>query len=236
MAYKRVLLKLSGEMFAGDNDSGIDSSFLNNLTSELKALVDDTKVQLGVVVGGGNIMRARDNGNGFDRVTADYMGMLGTVINGMALVDVAEKAGLQARLLSRLNVNSVAEPYIRRRGKRHLEKGRLVVVAGGTGNPYVTTDTAAVISALELDCEVVLKATKVDGVYDKDPTKHQDAKRLESLSYHDALVSEEITVMDDAAVSLASENKLPIVVFDLTTAGNIKKVVQGEQLGTTISN
>lgn len=235
MAYKRVLLKLSGEMFTGKRDGGIDSNFVSKLAAELKDVVQSTKAEVVVVVGGGNIMRARsDDGQAIDRVTADYMGMLGTVLNGMALVDSVEKQGQAARLLSRIHVASVAEPYIRRRGIRHLEKGRLVVVAGGTGNPYVTTDTAAVTTALELGCEVVLKATKVDGVYDKDPQKDPAAKKFDKLSWAEAAANADITVMDNSAVTLAAENKLPIIVFDLLAKDNIKKVIQGETVGTTI--
>src|SRR3990167_4006078 len=235
MAYKRILLKLSGELFAGNKDYGIDPDFVRKLAEELKDLVESTKVEIAMVVGGGNIMRGATNQHGIDRVTADYMGMLGTVINGMAMVDAVERVGVPARLLSRIHVASVAEPYIRRRGIRHLEKGRLVVVAGGTGNPYVTTDTAAVTTALELGCEVVLKATKVDAVYSKDPTKHEDAQKLEQLTHKEVVNNPDITVMDDAGMTLAHENSLPIVVFDLLTHGNIKKVVEGEKIGTVIS-
>jgi uridylate kinase len=233
---KRILLKLSGEQLAGERDSGIDPGFLKTLAEELNDVMKTSDVQVAVVVGGGNFMRgAKIAGRGIERTTGDYMGMLATIMNGMALVDVLENCGQPARLQTRLIVNSVAEPYIRRRAIRHMEKGRIVVVAGGTGNPYVTTDTAAITAGLELNCDVVLKATKVDGVYDKDPTVHADAKKHDALSHNDALQSGEINVMDNAAISLAMENGLPIVVFDLLTKDNIKRLVQGEHVGTLIS-
>lgn len=235
--YKRVLLKLSGEQFAGDRESGngIDPAFLENLALELKELVEKTEIQLVIVVGGGNFMRgAKVARNGIERATGDYMGMLATLLNDMALVDILEFHGQHARLQTRLRCDSVAEPYIRRRAIHHLEKGRIVVISGGTGNPYVTTDTAAVAAALELECELVLKATKVDAVYDKDPSKFSDAIRLESLSFAEALIDQEIKVMDNSAISLAMDNKLPIVIFDLLRHGNIQKVVLGEKVGTRI--
>jgi len=234
--YKRVLLKLSGEQFAGSRDYGIDAEFVNNISHELKDLISETGVQLAIIVGGGNIMRgASVADHGVERATGDYMGMLATIINGMALVDTLEANGQPARLQTRLRVESVAEPYIRRRAMRHLEKGRIVIVSGGTGNPFVTTDTAAVTTALELDCEVVLKATKVEGVYDKDPNKHEGAQKFDNVSYDEALRNHDISIMDNAAISLAMDNKLPIVIFDLLQHGNIKKVVEGEALGTKVS-
>ncbi|MBI3984289.1 UMP kinase [Candidatus Microgenomates bacterium] len=237
MSYQRVLLKLSGEQFAGTREQGIDAEFLADLVDEIKDVISSTKTEMAIVVGGGNFMRgAAVAKHGVDRVTGDYMGMLATILNGMALVDMLEQKGLAGRLLTRVRVESVAEPYIRRRGVRHLEKGRVVVVAGGTGNPYVTTDTAAIVTALELGCEVVMKATKVDGVYDKDPAKHKDAVKYDKLGYDEAIQSEHINVMDDAAVSLAKENHLPIVVFGLLTKGNIKKVIQGQAIGTHVSH
>ncbi len=236
MKYKRVLLKLSGEQFAGSRDYGIDAEFVNNISHELKDLISETGVQLAIIVGGGNIMRgASVADHGVERATGDYMGMLATIINGMALVDTLEANGQPARLQTRLRVESVAEPYIRRRAMRHLEKGRIVIVSGGTGNPFVTTDTAAVTTALELDCEVVLKATKVEGVYDKDPNKHEGAQKFDNVSYDEALRNHDISIMDNAAISLAMDNKLPIVIFDLLQHGNIKKVVEGEALGTKVS-
>lgn len=237
MAYQRVLLKLSGELFMGSRSYGIDPHFINDLARELKDVVKTTKVEIVVIVGGGNFIRGSAiAGNGIDRVTGDYMGMLATVLNGMAMVDIVEQQGQPARLLTRIHVASVAEPYIRRRGIRHLEKGRIVVVAGGTGNPYVTTDTAAVTTALELKCQAVMKATKVDAVYDKDPHKHKDAKKFTRLTYQDVMVNREIAVMDHGAVALAQENHLPIVVFDMLEHGNIKKIVQGQDIGTTIAD
>lgn len=234
MRYKRVLLKLSGEQFAGNQRFGIDSDFINELAKDIKAIAD-LGVQVAVVVGGGNFMRGEAVAQrGIERATGDYMGMLATVLNGMALVDTLEASGQPARLQTRLRVDSVAEPYIRRRAIRHMEKGRIVIIAGGTGNPYVTTDTAAVTAALELDCQVVLKATKVDGVYDKDPTKHKGAKKHTSLSHIEALQNPHIAVMDNAAISLAMDHNMPIVVFKLSRE-NLKKVIQGELVGSKVS-
>lgn len=231
-----MLLKLSGEQFAGSRGHGIDAEFVSDIAKELKNVAASTGAQIAIVVGGGNFMRgAAVAKNGVERATGDYMGMLATILNGMALVDTLEASGQPARLQTRLRVDSVAEPYIRRRAIRHIEKGRIVIIAGGTGNPYVTTDTAAVTTALELDCQVVLKATKVDGVYDKDPVKHKNAKRLSSLSHAQALQNPEISVMDNAAISLAMDNKLPIVVFELLT-GNLKKVIQGQAIGSKVTS
>jgi len=233
--FKRVLLKLSGEQFAGSRGYGIDAKFVSDLAQELKDLSKNSGVQVAVVVGGGNIMRgASIADHGVERATGDYMGMLATIINGMALTDTLESLGQPARLQSSLRVDSVAEPFIRRRAMRHMEKGRVVVLAGGTGNPFFTTDTAAVKSALELNCEVVLKATKVDGVYDKDPAKHKSAKKYGSLTHAEALQNQEINVMDNAAVALAMDNRLPIIVFELKP-GNLQKVVNGEAIGTNVS-
>ena len=236
--YKRALLKLSGEQFAGKGTFGIDIEFVSNLAKEIKGVIDNTKVELVIIVGGGNFLRGAtlaSNEKMIERSTADYMGMLATVLNGMSLVDVLEHHGQPARLQTRIRINSVAEPYIRRRAIRHLEKDRVVIVAGGTGNPYVTTDTAAVSTALELDCQIVLKATKVDAIYSKDPAKNADAKILKEVSYLDAINSPDIRVMDNAAVSMAMDHKLPIRVFDLLTTGNIEKIVAGESIGTLIS-
>lgn len=236
MGYKRVLIKISGELFMGERENGIDPKFVHNLAKELKQIVDSTGVEIAVIVGGGNFIRgAAVAGNGIDRVTADYMGMLATVLNGMAMVDILEKNNQPARLLTRLHVASVAEPYIRRRGIRHLEKGRIVVIAGGSGNPFITTDTPAVTTALELNCELVMKATKVDGVYDKDPVKYPDAKKIEQLSYADALASDDIAVMDQSAISMAKEHDLPIAVFDLLNKGAMQKVIEGGKVGSVIS-
>ena len=235
---KRILLKLSGEQFAGKNQFGIDSIFLSELATELKEVVSKSGAQVVIVVGGGNFLRGATLAKSeklIERATADYMGMFATIMNGMAMVDILEKSGQPARLQSRLRCDNVAEPYIRRRAIRHLEKGRVVIVAGGTGNPYVTTDTAAVSAALELDCEMVLKATKVNGVYTKDPKKFPDAKKLDKISYIDVLRDADIQVMDNAAISLAMDNKLPVRIFDLLEKGNIGKIISGEAIGTLIS-
>ncbi len=236
MKFKRILLKLSGEQFAGSGEFGIDAKFVNSIAQELKDLVSDTEAQVAIVVGDGNFIRGANlAGHGLERATGDYMGMLATILNGMALVDTLETNGQPARLQSRLRVDSVAEPYIRRRAMRHMEKGRIVILAGGTGNPFVTTDTASVVTALELDSEVVLKATKVDGVYDKDPALHSGAKKYDSLTHAEALQNPEVNVMDNAAVALAMDNQLPIIVFELKP-GNLKKVVMGESIGTKVSH
>lgn len=238
MKIKRILLKLSGEQFAGSKSFGIDTEFISNLAEEIKEVVSSTQAQIVIVVGGGNFLRGASLSNAektIERATADYMGMLATTMNGMALVDVLEYHKQPARLQSRLQINSVAEPYIRRRAIRHLEKGRVVIVSGGTGNPFVTTDTAAVSAALELDCDLVLKATKVDGVYTADPKKDKNAKKIENISYLEVLNNPQINVMDNAAISMAMDHKLHVVIFDLLTPGNIKKVINGEKVGTLIS-
>ena len=237
MKPKRILLKLSGEQFAGKNSFGIDTDFLIDLAKELHEVVTETKAQIVIVVGGGNFLRGATlskNEVHIERATADYMGMLATVMNGMALVDILENFGQPARLQTRIRIDSVAEPYIRRRAIRHLEKGRVVILGGGTGNPFVTTDTAAVSAALELGCDIVLKATKVDGIYSKDPNKHIDAVKLPTISHLDAIKDSNISVMDNAAVSLAMDNDLPLCIFDLLTKGNIKKLVNGESVGTMV--
>lgn len=233
----RILLKLSGEQFSGKNSFGIDTDFILDLARELHEVVTETKAQIVIVVGGGNFLRGATlskNEATIERATADYMGMLATVMNGMALVDILEHFGQPARLQTRIRIDSVAEPFIRRRAIRHLEKGRVVVIGGGTGNPFVTTDTAAVSTALELGCDIVLKATKVDGVYSKDPRKHSDAIKIKHISHIDAIKDENISVMDNAAISLAMDNKLPIQIFDLLTKGNIKRIVKGEEVGTLV--
>ena len=238
MKIKRILLKLSGEQFAGSKSFGIDTEFISNLAQEIKEVVGSTQAQIVIVVGGGNFLRGASLSNAektIERATADYMGMLATTMNGMALVDVLEYHKQPARLQSRLQINSVAEPYIRRRAIRHLEKGRVVIVSGGTGNPFVTTDTAAVSAALELDCDLVLKATKVDGVYTADPKKDKNAKKIDNISYLEVLNNPQINVMDNAAISMAMDHKLHVVIFDLLTPGNIKKVISGEKVGTLIS-
>ncbi len=235
---KRIVLKLSGEQFAGQKGFGIDTEFITNLAKEIKEVVEKTKAEIIIIVGGGNFLRGEAlsaKEKVIERATADYMGMLATVINGMALVDILENFGQPARLQTKLKINQVAEPYIRRRAIRHLEKGRVVIVAGGTGNPYVTTDTAAVMAALELEAELVLKATKVDGVYTADPMTDSQAQKLDKLTYLEALNDKQIKVMDNSALSLAMDHKLPIVVFDLLTYGNIKKIIQTEKVGTMIA-
>ncbi len=236
---KRILLKLSGEQFAGKKAFGIDTDFIIDLAKELHHVVTTTQAQIVIVVGGGNFLRGATlskNEVMIERATADYMGMLATIINGMALVDILESFGQRARLQTRIRIETVAEPYIRRRAIRHLEKGRIVIIGGGTGNPYVTTDTAAVSTALELGCSIVCKATKVDGIYTKDPNKYTDAVKINSLSHLEAIQNEHINVMDNAAISLAMDNNLPIRVFNLLTPGNIAKIINGEAVGTLVES
>ena len=232
-AYKRILLKLSGEALQGDGQFGIDPKVLDALAVQLGELVE-LGVEVAVVIGGGNIFRGLSaSAKGMDRASADYMGMLATVINSVALQDALERHGVYTRVLSAIEMKEVAEPYIRRRATRHLEKGLVVIFGAGTGNPYFTTDTAAALRAMEVNAEVLLKATKVDGVYDKDPTKHDDAVKFEKLSYLEVL-QRGLHVMDSTAISLCKENDLPIVVFDMLTSGNIRRVVCGESLGTVV--
>jgi len=233
--YQRILLKLSGEALLGKLEYGVDPTVVAFVAEQVKA-VTALGVQVGVVVGGGNIFRgmAAATATGMDRATADYIGMLATAMNGLALQDALERAGVPTRVMTAIDMNEVAEPYIRRRAVRHLEKGRVVVFVAGTGNPYFTTDTAAALRAVEIGAEVVLKATKVDGVYDKDPVKHPDAKRYPAITYGQVLV-DGLRVLDAAAVSLCMENDLPIVVFDLDAHENILKAVRGETVGTLIS-
>lgn len=233
--YKRVLLKLSGEQLAGKFDSGIDPELMGWLAEEVKLAAKDG-CQVIIMVGGGNFLRgATVAGHGIKRVTADHMGMLGTMTNALALTDIFEAHDVKTRCLSSIFANQVAEPFVHRLANKHLEKGRVVIVAGGSGRPYVTTDTAAVILALELDCDVVLKATKVDGVYDKDPNKHKDALKFDTLSHHDALQNKAIKVMDKAAIGLAMEQKMPVIVFDAMVSENIAKVIRGKNIGTKVS-
>jgi len=233
--YQRILLKLSGEALLGKLEYGVDPEVVAFVAEQVKA-VTALGVQVGIVVGGGNIFRgmAAATATGMDRATADYIGMLATAMNGLALQDALERAGVPTRVMTAIDMNEVAEPYIRRRAVRHLEKGRVVVFVAGTGNPYFTTDTAAALRAVEIGAEVVLKATKVDGVYDKDPAKHPDAKRYPAITYGQVLV-DGLRVLDAAAVSLCMENDLPIVVFDLDAHENILKAVRGEKVGTLIS-
>jgi uridylate kinase len=233
--YQRILLKLSGEALLGKLEYGVDPAVVAFVAEQVKA-VTALGVQVGIVVGGGNIFRgmAAATATGMDRATADYIGMLATAMNGLALQDALERAGVPTRVMTAIDMNEVAEPYIRRRAVRHLEKGRVVVFVAGTGNPYFTTDTAAALRAVEIGAEVVLKATKVDGVYDKDPVKHADAKHYPAITYGQVLV-DGLRVLDAAAVSLCMENDLPIVVFDLDAHENILKAVRGETVGTLIS-
>ena len=232
--YKRIVLKLSGEQFQGSRESGIDAEFLHWLAAEIKK-TQEAGAEIVIIVGGGNLVRGESfSKNGNERTNADYMGMLATIMNGMALTDVLEQNGLEARLMTRLQANAVAEPYIRRRALRHLEKKRIVILAGGTGNPFVTTDTASVLAAAELSCDAVLKATKVDGVYDKDPVTNLDAVKYETLTLQETLENPEIRVMDKSAMAMAMDQDETIIVFDLLQEGNIAKVVQGESIGTTV--
>jgi uridylate kinase len=232
-SYTRVLLKLSGESLAGDQGYGIDPLVLDTIAREIKEVVD-SGVQLALVIGGGNIFRGlAASSKGMDRTSADHMGMLATVINSLALQDALEKQGVSTRVQSAIAMQEVAEPYIRRRAMRHLEKGRVVIFGAGTGNPYFTTDTAASLRAMEINAQVILKGTKVDGVYTADPKKDPAATKLSKLSYIEVL-KKGLQVMDATAISLCMDNNLPIIVFDLTTEGNIKKVICGEEIGTIV--
>jgi uridylate kinase len=231
--YKRVLLKLSGEALAAEQGYGIDPYTITSIANEVKGVVA-SGVQLALVIGGGNIFRGlAASSKGMDRANADYMGMLATMINSLAMQDALEKIGVDTRVQSAIAMQEVAEPYIRRRAVRHLEKGRVVIFGAGTGNPYFTTDTAASLRAMEIDADVILKGTKVDGVYSADPKKEPDAVKFRSLTYIDVL-KKGLQVMDATAISLCMDNSLPIIVFDVTTAGNVKKVVMGEEIGTIV--
>jgi len=232
--YKRIILKVTGEVFAGPGNFGIDANTVKAFAQEIKE-VKDLGCELALVIGGGNIFRgAVASEIGMDRASADTMGMLATVINSLALQDALEKIGVSTRVLSAIEMRQVAEPYIRRRATRHLEKGRVVIFAGGTGNPYFTTDTTASLRAMEVGAEVILKATKVDGIYDADPFKSSDATKFEELTYIEVL-NRELKVMDSTAISLCMDNQLPIVVFNIMEKGNIKRVVSGESIGTLVS-
>ena len=235
LQYKRILLKLSGEALMGDQQFGIASDMLTYVADEIKA-THKLGIEIAVVVGGGNIFRGvKASSFGMERTSADHMGMLATVINSLALQDALEKTGIQTRVQTAISMHEVAEPYILRRALRHLEKGRVVIFAAGTGNPYFTTDTAAVLRAQEIHAQVLLKATKVDGLYDADPAIHPEAHFIESISYMQVL-ERQLKVMDMTAISLAMDNHLPLVVFDLKAAGNILKVACGNRVGTLISN
>ncbi len=233
LRYTRVLLKLSGEALAGDKDFGIDATTVNDFSKEIAEVVG-LGVEMALVIGGGNIFRGMAaSEQGMDRASADNMGMLATVMNALAVQDSLEKTGLQTRVLSAITMREVAEPYIRRRAMRHLEKGRVVIFAAGTGNPFFTTDTAAALRANEIKAQVILKATKVNGVYDKDPMKYEDAVMYQNVSYDETL-QKHLKVMDATAISLAMDNNLPIIVFNLKQPGNIKRVVMGENVGTIV--
>lgn len=231
--YKRVLLKLSGEALAGDQGHGIDVDVLSHVAKEVQA-IHEQGVQIGIVIGGGNIFRGvAASAKGMDRASSDYMGMLATCINALALQDAFEHLKIQTRVQSAIDMAEIAEPYIRRRAIRHLEKNRVVIFGAGTGNPYFTTDTAAALRAMEINAEVILKATKVDGIYDKDPMEHNDAVKFDELSYIEVL-KQGLKVMDSTAISLCMDNKLPIITFNLKNKGNVAKVVNGEKIGTLV--
>lgn len=231
--YKKILLKLSGEALMGDQEFGISSDVIASYAKQIKEIVD-LGVEVSIVIGGGNIFRGLSGAaQGVDRVTADHMGMLATVINSLALQNSIEKLGVPTRVQTAIEMPKVAEPFIKRRAQRHLEKGRVVIFGAGTGNPYFTTDTAAALRAIEMETDVVIKATKVDGIYDKDPVKYPDAKKYETVTYNEVL-AKDLKVMDATAISLCRENKLPIIVFNSLDEGNLKKVIMGEHIGTTV--
>ena len=232
-AYQRILLKLSGEALVGDQEYGISPAIVKKVSAEVKE-IREMGVEVGIVIGGGNIYRGvAASAEGMDRISADHMGMLATVINSLSLQDALEKAGVYTRVLSAIEMHQIAEPYIRRRAVRHLEKGRVVIFAGGTGNPFFTTDTAAALRAMEIKAQVILKATKVDGVYDQDPLLSKKAKKFDSLSYIEVL-NRGLKIMDATAISLCMDHHLPVIVFNLNQKGNIKRVVLGQKIGTVI--
>ena len=234
-AYQRVLLKLSGEVLAGEEGFGIDPAKATQLAGEVKS-IHDLGIDIGLVIGAGNIFRGMQAAaRGMQRVTGDYLGMLATIMNAVCVQDALENLGSVTRTLSAITVAQIAEPYIRRRAIRHLEKGRIVVVAGGTGNPYFTTDTAAALRATELGAEVLIKGTKVDGVYDKDPVVHSDAVKYDRVSYTEA-IQKELRIMDMTAISLCKENSLPIKVFNINRSGDLKKLILGEPIGTLVGD
>ena len=234
MQYNRILLKLSGEALMGEKQYGIDPKRLAEYAQEIKEVVDKG-MQVAVVIGGGNIFRGLAGAsNGMDRVQGDHMGMLATVINGLALQSALEIAGVETRLQSAIKINEVAEPFIRRRAMRQLEKGRVVIFGGGTGNPYFTTDSAAVLRAIEIEADVILKGTRVDGIYTSDPEKNKDATKFDTISFNDVL-RKGLKVMDTTAFTLSQENELPIIVFDMNKKGNLLKVLDGENIGTKVN-
>ena len=233
ISFRRVVLKVTGESFSKPGQYGIDIDQLRNLAEEIKE-VHDLGIQMAIVVGGGNIFRgALAAESGMDRVSADYMGMLATMINGLALQNALEQASCETRVMTSIDIHQLAEPYVRRKAIRHLEKGRVVIFAGGTGNPYFTTDTTASLRAMEVQANVILKATKVDGVYDDDPMKNESARKYTELKFIDVL-KDNLKVMDAAAISLCMDNQVPIIVFNLTVPGNIKRVLTGEKIGTIV--
>lgn len=235
MHYKRILLKLSGEALMGEQQYGIDPARLQEYAEDIKEIVDQG-VEVAIVIGGGNIFRGlKGVGQGMDRVQGDHMGMLATVINGLALQSALEAADMETRLQSAIDINEVAEPFIRRRAIRHLEKGRVVIFGGGTGNPYFTTDSAAVLRAIEVKADVILKGTRVDGIYTADPEKDATATKFDHITFDDVL-KKGLKVMDTTAFTLSQENNLPIVVFDMNTRGNLKRIVSGENIGTVVDN
>jgi len=232
--YSRVLLKLSGEALAGDRGYGVDPHVVDEITEEVRA-IHELGVELGVVIGGGNIVRGTiASREGMDRVSADYMGMLATIINALALQDLLERKGVETRVMTAIRMEEVAEPYIRRRALRHLDKERIVIFAGGTGNPYFSTDTAAVLRAMEINAEVVIKATKVDGVFTADPATDPSAEFISDITFHE-VVSRDLRVMDAAAVSLCRENDLPIIVLSLDSPGAVQRAIRGARIGTLVS-
>lgn len=231
--YKKILLKLSGEALMGDQEFGISSDVIASYAKQIKEIID-LGVEVSIVIGGGNIFRGISGAaQGVDRVTGDHMGMLATVINSLALQNSIEKLGVPTRVQTAIEMPKIAEPFIKRRAQRHLEKGRVVIFGAGTGNPYFTTDTAAALRAIEMETDVVIKATKVDGIYDKDPVKFADAKKYEKVTYNEVL-AKDLKVMDATAISLCRENKLPIIVFNSLIEGNLKRVIMGENIGTTV--
>jgi uridylate kinase len=234
MPYKRILLKLSGEALMGEKQYGIDPKRIADYADEIKTVVDKG-VEVAIVSGGGNIFRGvAGASNGMDRVQADHMGMLATVINGLALQSALEEKSIQTRLQSAIEINEVAEPFIRRRAMRHLEKGRVVIFGGGTGNPYFTTDSAAVLRAIEIEADVIIKGTRVDGIYSSDPEIDKNATKFEKISFNEVL-AKGLKVMDTTAFTLSQENKLPIIVFDMNKKGNLLKIVSGEAIGTVVN-
>ena len=235
MKYNRILLKLSGEALMGDRQYGIDPKRLSDYANEIKKIVEKN-IEVAIVIGGGNIFRGLAGAsNGMDRVQGDYMGMLATIINGLALQSALEEAQLQTRLLTAIEMKQIAEPFIKRRAVRHLEKGRVVIFGGGTGNPYFTTDTAAVLRAIEIDADVIIKGTRVDGIYSSDPEKDLTATKFENITFKEVL-NLDLKVMDMTAFTLSEENDLPIIVFDMNKKGNLMKVVSGEKVGTLVNS